>query len=494
MSRVATPNIDYTDRDYESYREMLIQKLQEKMPEYTDTSQSDAGIVILECLANGLDILSLYIDAIANDVLLPTTQDRRIACILARNFGYTPYNQTASVTPQVFVLNSIKEEPMIIPKGTVVTTDSLDTLNMVSFETVEDLLIPAGCLGDEKDDSGNYIYTVNVEQGSSITNDLIGTSNGSPYQTMRLNYTEVLTDSIRLFVDEGDGEEEWRQVSNFLDNDILPTSKVYTVTVDEFDRCFIEFGNGIFGKIPSVFENGITASYRVGGGSSGNVKENTITELETSLAFVDHTFNPSGSVVLAHDKETIEEIRYNAPASFRVRDRCVTLQDHSDILKINNKGLLYAIFNSVAIQDEIEATTIHLYYQMRSGYTMTDSILTELGELYNTRLMVGTKIDFIECEDYVVNIEASLVVDKDYRTEEVKTDVETYIKDVFFSDEEFTFNDEFAKSDLEGEIKSTIDGVKSFRINSPTEDIITADKPYKIIKLGTVTLNITGGK
>ena len=31
MSRVATPNIDYTDRDYESYREMLIQKLQEKM-------------------------------------------------------------------------------------------------------------------------------------------------------------------------------------------------------------------------------------------------------------------------------------------------------------------------------------------------------------------------------------------------------------------------------------------------------------------------------
>ena len=207
MSRVATPNIDYTDRDYESYREMLIQKLQEKMPEYTDTSQSDAGIVILECLANGLDILSLYIDAIANDVLLPTTQDRRIACILARNFGYTPYNQTASVTPQVFVLNSIKEEPMIIPKGTVVTTDSLDTLNMVSFETVEDLLIPAGCLGDEKDDNGNYIYTVNVEQGSSITNDLIGTSNGSPYQTMRLNYTEVLTDSIRLFVDEGDGEE-----------------------------------------------------------------------------------------------------------------------------------------------------------------------------------------------------------------------------------------------------------------------------------------------
>ena len=87
----------------------------------------------------------------------------------------------------------------------------------------------------------------------------------------------------------------------------------------------------------------------------------------------------------------------------------------------------------------------------------------------------------------------SILKERGNKYEYVKYDNET-IKDVFFSDEEFTFNDEFAKSDLEGEIKSTIDGVKSFRINSPTEDIITADKPYKIIKLGTVTLNITGGK
>ena len=105
MSRKPTKGIDYTNRDYEAYRELMIQKLKEKMPEYTDTSQTDAGIVILECLANGLDILSMYSDIVANDVLLPTTQDRRMACILARNLGYTPYNQTASITPQVFVLN-----------------------------------------------------------------------------------------------------------------------------------------------------------------------------------------------------------------------------------------------------------------------------------------------------------------------------------------------------------------------------------------------------
>ena len=59
MSRVPTQGIDYTSRDYEAFRELLIVKLQEKMPEYTDTSETDAGIIIIEALANGLDIMSL---------------------------------------------------------------------------------------------------------------------------------------------------------------------------------------------------------------------------------------------------------------------------------------------------------------------------------------------------------------------------------------------------------------------------------------------------
>ena len=75
MSRVPTQGIDYTSRDYEAYRELMIQKLQEKMPEYTDVSQTDAGIVILECLANGLDILSMYSDNSLKDESRPIIAD-----------------------------------------------------------------------------------------------------------------------------------------------------------------------------------------------------------------------------------------------------------------------------------------------------------------------------------------------------------------------------------------------------------------------------------
>ena len=247
MSRKPTQGIDYTSRDYEAYRELLIQKLQEKMPEYTDTSETDAGIVILEAFANGLDIMSLYADIVANDVILTTTQDRKLAVIIARCLGYYAYNQTAAEYQQVFVLSSPQEEDVVIPQGTVVKTSEDNDLETLTFETTEDLVIPAGCLGNELDEEGYYKYTVTVIHGSTVSDDVIGTSSGTPLQSFQLNYTGVLIDSIELYVDEGDGQMLWERVDSFLDCD--ENSRVYMTSVDEFDVCTIEFGNGIKGKI-----------------------------------------------------------------------------------------------------------------------------------------------------------------------------------------------------------------------------------------------------
>ena len=42
MSITPTPNIDYTNKDYEAFRAYMIKQLGIKMPEYTDRSQTDA--------------------------------------------------------------------------------------------------------------------------------------------------------------------------------------------------------------------------------------------------------------------------------------------------------------------------------------------------------------------------------------------------------------------------------------------------------------------
>lgn len=488
MSRKPTKGIDYTSRDYEAYRTLLIQELQKRMPEYTDTSQTDAGIVILECLANGLDICSLYSDVIANDCFLPTTQDRRLAVLLARQLGYVAKNQTASEIEQVFVLGNVMDRDIVVPKGSIVHTAESTYMVTVYFETMDDLIIPEGKLGNEQDDEDNYLYSVMVQQGTSVNEDLLGTSNGQAYQSFKLNYQEVLVDSIQLMVNEGDGFELWTQVGTFIDSE--EDSKHYTVTVDEFDNCYIEFGSGARGKIPAIYDNGIVASYRIGGGTIGNVKPNTITEIDESIAYVEETFNPYQPEVLGHEKESIDEIRENAPAAFRTQDRAITAQDYADLLRIN----FYDVLSAVGIADTEEKLNMKLYYLMREGYTMTDTLKQSIQDFFTDRIIPGTTMDLLPNEDYTINITANLIIDDDYDRATIQDYVEDYVKNTFFAYGNLVFKDSFAKTDLEHEVKDTFAGVESFRITAPADDIIKAPKDSQIIKLGTLTLNVTGGK
>ena len=481
MSRKPTPNIDYTSRDYEAFRELMIQKLKEKMPEYTDISETDAGIVILESLANGLDILSLYLDIIANDVLLPTTQDRKLAVLLSRCLGYTPYNQTASEYPQVFVLNGVREEDTVIPKGTVVKTPDSTDLATMYFETMEDFIIPANCLGNEKDSEGNYLYTVRIQQGESIYQDVIGTSSGAPLQSFQLNYTNVLVDSIELYVNEGTGQELWKRVDSFIDCN--ENSRVYTTSVDEFDVCTIEFGNGLKGKIPVAYPNGIVANYRIGGGEAGNLSNNTITELDSSVAYVEETFNLEATV-LGHDKETLDSIKENAPASYRTRDRIITLDDYSDVLRIN----FYEFLDLTTIRDSSDKKLVHIFYMLRPDYTMTSDLVSKISEFISDRSMIGTTYDLNVYTPQAVNLECVMYVDSDYDKDELENNAIAYLEGVTFHYGELKFGDIIVKSDLENEIKNTFDGILSFRINTPTSDIISPSSPQNVLTKGTISI------
>lgn len=481
MSRLPTKGIDYTSRDYEAFRELLIQKLQEKMPEYTDTSETDAGIVIIEALANGLDIMSLYADIVANDVVLTTTQDRQLAVILARCLGYIAYSQTASEYQQVFVLEEEQEEDVVIPSGTVIMTEESADLETLYFETMADLTIPAGKLGNEQDEDGNYLYTVLVKQGQSITDDVVGSSDGQPLQSFELEYTEVLVDSIELYVDEGEGQVLWTRVDSFIDCD--ENSMVYMTFVDEFDVCTIQFGNGVKGKIPTAYTNGIIANYRIGGGEVGNVAEGIITEIDTGIPYVDETFNLEVSV-RGHDKEDIESIKTNAPAAYRTRDRLVILEDYEDLLRIN----FYDFFQIKAIRDNVSLKLAHLYYMMKEDYVFTQDLAERVAEYIAGRSMIGTSYDITEYTQQEVNITATMYVDSDYDKEALTDDVIYYLENVTFKYGELAFGDTLVKSDLENEIKSTFDGILSFRISSPVDDIISPSAPQNVLTKGTITI------
>ncbi|HEY0178457.1 MAG TPA: putative baseplate assembly protein [Dokdonella sp.] len=72
----APPNIDYLAKDYESFRQLLLDRLATTMPHWRERHVPDLGITLVELLAYAADQLSAYQDAVATEAYLDTARTR----------------------------------------------------------------------------------------------------------------------------------------------------------------------------------------------------------------------------------------------------------------------------------------------------------------------------------------------------------------------------------------------------------------------------------
>jgi predicted phage baseplate assembly protein len=176
--------------------------------------------------------------------------------------------------------------------------------------------------------------TVSVTQGVTRSQVNVGTSSGLPVQEFRLPDVPVINGTVQVFVDDVNAATEWTYINYVVDAD--PEDKVFTTFLDDSGATWIRFGDNINGAIPNS-QLTIYATYRVGGGSVGNVNAGVINAVASSdLPGVTIAQNSNGAALSSAmtggaDPETNDQIRANAPRIFRSQDRCVTLQDFSDL-------------------------------------------------------------------------------------------------------------------------------------------------------------------
>ncbi|MGE0867682.1 MAG: putative baseplate assembly protein [Kofleriaceae bacterium] len=183
----------------------------------------------------------------------------------------------------------------------------------------------------------------------TIRDEILGSSDGTPLQQFRLLRGPLLEDEaievkerqrppadeladlgpdpVRpVEPDDPQNNEVWvryRRVESFFASG--PRSRHYVL---DHVSGVLSFGDGRRGVVPPEIDNGVVAtSYRIGGGSVGNVNANTLTSLGRALAYIDGVINPlpagGGS-----DRETIEEAKARAPNAIKSRDRAVTAEDY----------------------------------------------------------------------------------------------------------------------------------------------------------------------
>ncbi len=86
------PFIDYSARDYDSFKALMLDRLRITLPEWTDRSAADLGITILETLAYEADRLTWYQDAVSADAYLGTARTRTAVRRHARILDYAMHD------------------------------------------------------------------------------------------------------------------------------------------------------------------------------------------------------------------------------------------------------------------------------------------------------------------------------------------------------------------------------------------------------------------
>jgi hypothetical protein len=126
-------------------------------------------------------------------------------------------------------------------------------------------------------------------------------------------------------LEDSDGEGvwiRWARVDGFFDQSSV--DRVYTKDISSGE---VVFGDGNHGMIPPKGNKNIKAvRYQVGGGNTGNVPANSITEPLQNLSFVDGATNPFPAAG-GCDLETVENAKLRAPHMLKARNRAVTADD-----------------------------------------------------------------------------------------------------------------------------------------------------------------------
>jgi hypothetical protein len=130
--------------------------------------------------------------------------------------------------------------------------------------------------------------------------------------------------ALEVFV----GDERWTEVSNLAASS--ESDQHYVLDIDENERAFVQFGDGVFGAQPASGRNNIRARYRVGHGLAGNVAAASIAQMPQALPFLESTFN-GGDAGGGAERESPPDARRSVQHRVRTLGRAVSLADYADL-------------------------------------------------------------------------------------------------------------------------------------------------------------------
>ncbi|MGH9277030.1 MAG: putative baseplate assembly protein [Acidimicrobiales bacterium] len=443
------PAIDYTDKDYASLRQALFDLAAYRLPEWTDRSPADLGVLLIDMLAYVGDILSYYQDRLASEAYLATAAERRSVQHLLRLVGYELAGPVAAAADLDLVFNppgagqpSTVRVPNQARFGVKPEPGAAAGVPPPDFEYLgPDLDIDLdGPKVTARADGKLLLRRVPVRHSRSVNGEVLGSATGEPNQIFGLAAHPVNLDTLVVTVDEGAGPVAWTRRQNLAyhrDDDgrvkvSAADSRDYYVQLDEEGRASVVFGDGTYGRRPPVGAANVRASYSVGGGTEGNVGAGRITLARTAIPNLDSVSNPLPAAGGA-DAEPVDWARRFGPQAFRSGDRAVTLRDYR-ALALQFGGVAKVWARSTG-WNRVEL------YVAPDGPELAPSpadLKQRLVRFFEHRRMVGTSVRIFDPTAVPIDVAVELVLEHNHDPGSVVSRVETAVRGLLaFANVEF---------------------------------------------------------
>ena len=422
------PAIDYTNLGYDSLREAMLALASKSLPEWTDLSENDLGVLLIELVAYACDITLYYQMRIAAN-LLPASADEPDALVqLLRLIGYELRPPVAARADLRVTFAAVEPTPIDIPAGTQFFA-TLGSGEQLTYETARAVRIDNNDLTPADPATGLRAFSpLPVIEGRTVTDDPVAHSDGSPNQLYTLRSGPVLERSVTVTVDEpGIGARRWSEVESLATS--TPADRHFVTQRDAQGNATILFGDGANGMVPpagtAVAPVVIRAAYRIGGGPAGNVSAHT--QFSCALASVRGAENPqaAGGGSAAED---VERARAFAPRLFRAQERAVTLEDYVDLaMQLPGVGKASA---SALNWNEIVLYVAPAGQVAEPSETLTRDLLA----FFETRRLAGSVLVVLGPEPVDVYLRASVQAHPYYLEADVRAAVEGAIADLLAFD------------------------------------------------------------
>lgn len=486
-------NIKSTALDFEDIKTNLKQFFLQQS-EFADYDFEASGLSnILDVLAANTHYNGLIANFALNESFLKTAQLRSSILSLSESLGYVPRSRSSAVAyVNVSLTNTSAGRPstLTLPAGTQFTT-SIDDVDY-TFQTISAYTAT---------DSGSGTYAFTTSTGNLNIPIYEGT-----YVTKTFRITENASDAVYIIPDENmDTSTATVRVytsftsSNF--NQFRPLAEA--LTIDATSRFYVlretpngyfqlSFGDGITTGIAPQPGELVTVNYIRSNGPVGNNGGSFASAATVTVGSESVPISVTTAVTSAggQDKESIEQIRSNAPMAFASQNRLVTPQDYKSVILNKYANFLEDVtawggedndppdFGKVYIALKYSGN-ISALVKASTENSITTNIISNVGMLSIDPVYTSAITTYLELTTNF-NFNPNLSTATNSATENlIQRNIETYVQNNLVK-----FGKVFRRSLLLADIDNLSDAIlnsrMSVRINQRLEPRLTASQAYTV--------------